>query len=62
MALTFIDVLMVTITAVSLGIGLGIGVGLVHLSALSFMRYAVDYLERLKTHKLEAAKQSGSNE
>lgn len=53
MALTFVDVVMVAVTSIAFGLGLGLGVGLVHLSALSFMRYACDYLEHIKKHKTQ---------
>ncbi len=61
MALTFVDIIVVAVAAIAFGLGLGIGVGLVHLSALSFMRYACDYLDHIKKHK-EAEKAKPSTE
>lgn len=52
MVLSLTDVIVVSLTAISVGFGIGLGVGLVHISVLSFMRYAVDYAEKLKKHRI----------
>ena len=51
MTLTLTNVLLVIFTAGAAGVGLGVGAALVFLSALSFMRYAAEYADRINAAK-----------